>query len=201
MAGRTRRLFGALPAYAHVAWEALAPRGVGGAGRARVVQAVVRSDAGILLCTRRELWGWELPGGTVRSGERDEAALLREVREETGVEIAVGRLVGIYERSGFRGHEARVYLGRLTGGHLHPSLETPRVAWFREDALPPTIFPWFRTPLEDALANHPETVMRREHQGLGAIWAGARIDLATRWEIGDPPPAGSDLYDSDAKRR
>lgn len=182
MAGRARRLLGVVPAYAHVAFEALAPRAIGGAGRARVVQAVVRSDAGILLCARRELWGWELPGGTVRSGESDEDALAREVREETGVEVEVERLVGVYERSGFRGHEARVFACRAVGGAVRACREMPDVRWFDAAHLPPTIFPWFRGPLADALAAHGEPVRRCEHQGLGAILAGARIDLAMRWK-------------------
>jgi 8-oxo-dGTP diphosphatase len=183
--GRARRLLGLVPAYTHVAWEALAPRAVGGAGRARVVQAVVRSDAGILLCTRRELWGWELPGGTIRSGEREEDALAREVREETGVEIAVERLVGVYERSGFRGHEAHVFVCHAVGGVARGCREMPDVRWFDASQLPTTIFPWFRGPLDDALAAREGPVRRHEHQGIAAILAGARIDLAMRWRDRD----------------
>ena len=179
--GRLCRVAGALPAWAEVAWEALAPRALGGAGRARVVQGVVSGAAGVLLCQRRELRGWELPGGALAPGERDEDALRREVAEETGLDVAVGRLVGDYERSGFRAHHARVFACRPVGGALRPSRETPRLAWFPPDALPDTLFPWFRGPLEDALAAHAAPVARREHQGLGAIWAGMRIDLTSRW--------------------
>jgi 8-oxo-dGTP diphosphatase len=178
--GRGRALARALPDWARIAWEALAPPAVGGAGREHIVQAVVRSEAGILLGLRRELRGWELPGGAVVPGESEEEALRREVIEETGLEVEAERLVGEYVRTGFRGHVARVYVCRVTGGQLRPSREAPRVAWFDPAALPDAIFPWFRSPLEDALRELPEPVVRREHQGLRAIWAGMRIDLASR---------------------
>lgn len=178
---RLGRVAGLLPAYAEIVWEALAPRAIGGAGRARIAQAVVRSEGRVLLCLRRELRGWELPGGEVNPGESDADAAVREVREETGVEVAPRRLVGTYQRSGFRAHDAVVFECEAVGGAIRTSRETPRVAWFDLSALPDTIFPWFRTPLDDALAGHLAPVQRSEHQGLGAIAAGARIDLAMRW--------------------
>ena len=180
MAGRLRVLASALPAWGHVVWEAFAPRAVGGAPRERVVQAVVLGESGVLLCERRELRGWELPGGAVRAGEADEAALLREVAEETGLEIAIERRVGDYVRTGFRSHTAHVYACRVIGGALRPCREMPRAQWFDVHRLPEGIFPWFRGPLEDALRGLAEPVARREHQGLAAIAAGIRIDLATR---------------------
>ena len=181
MAGRLGRLLAALPAYAHTALEGLAPRGLGGAGTVRVVQGVVRSERGVLLCVRRELRGWELPGGEPRPGESDEEALRREVREETGLEIAVEGAVGDYVRSGFRAHCARVFRCRAVGGALRASREAPRLAWFEPERLPATIFPWFRVPLEDALRGLAEPVARREHLGVAAVWDGLRIDLRMRW--------------------
>jgi ADP-ribose pyrophosphatase YjhB (NUDIX family) len=120
----------------------------------------------------------------VQPGERDEDAVVREVREETGLDVALLRVVGTYQRSGFRAHEAVVFECRAVGGTLATSRETPRVAWFELAALPDTLFPWFRTPLDDALASHAEPVHRREHQGLRAIAAAARIDFAMRWRGG-----------------
>jgi 8-oxo-dGTP pyrophosphatase MutT (NUDIX family) len=181
VAGRLLRLAGVLPAYARTAFEGLAPRGLGGPGCVRVVQAVVLSERGVLLCVRRELRGWELPGGEVEPGEGDPDALRREVREETGLEVAIERTVGDYLRTGFRAHRARVFACRVVGGALRPSREAPRLAWFDPAALPDTIFPWFRTPLEDALRGRADPIERRERQGLAAVWAGMRIDLRMRW--------------------
>jgi ADP-ribose pyrophosphatase YjhB (NUDIX family) len=181
VAGRLLRLAGALPAYAQTAFAGLAPRALGGAGPVIVVQAVVRSERGVLLCVRRELRGWELPGGEPRPGEPEPIGLAREVREETGLEVVVERLVGDYRRSGFHSHRARVYACRVVGGALRPSREAPRLAWFDPTGLPGTIFPWFRTPLEDALRALPDPIERTEHQGLAAILTGLRIDLRMRW--------------------
>lgn len=167
--------------YAGLAWWGLAAPRVAERRELVVLQAVVCSDQGVLLALRRELQGWELPGGTARQGESDEEALRRELHEETGLEVRVGPLSGVYVRSGFRPHTARVYRCRVAGGALRPSEETPRVAWFPTAALPSGLLPWFRGPLLDALRGDAEPVERREHQGLGAILAGLRIDLGTRW--------------------
>jgi ADP-ribose pyrophosphatase YjhB (NUDIX family) len=175
------KLLRVVPDYARLAWWGLvAPRAPAAAPDV-IVQAVIVSEQGVLLAVRQELRGWELPGGSPLPGEAREAALLREVREETGLEVAIVRVVGEYRRSGFRPHTAFVYACRVVGGALRASPETPQLAWCRADRLPDTIFPWHRGPLEDALAELREPVLRHEHQGLGAIAAGMRIDLRMRW--------------------
>lgn len=146
-----------------------------------LVQAVVTGAEGVLLVLRRELRGWELPGGRVEPGEDERAALARELREESGIEADVGDLVGEYRRSGFAAHRARVYRCRACAGALRPSTETPSVAWFAPEALPATLFPWFLGPLLDALGPGPFPIEREERLGLAAIAAGLRIDLVGRW--------------------
>jgi len=170
----------ALPSYALIAWWGLvSPR------RERaplvVLQAVIVGSEGVALALRAELRGWELPGGSALPGESDEAALRREVEEETGLAVEVEARVGDYHRSGFRPHTARVYRCAVVGGALRSSRETPAVAWFDPIALPRTLFPWFRGPLADALAELPEPVVVHERQGWRHVLAGLAIDVAMRW--------------------
>lgn len=178
MAGRLRAFARWLPDHARTALWGLV------SGRREpprtVVQGVVLGARGVLLTVRVDLRGWELPGGNPDPGESETEALAREILEETGVVVEVERLTGTYHRSGFLPHVARVYRCRARGGAPRPSDETPRVAWWDVRALPGTLLPWYRGPLEDALAGG-EPVVRHERQGLAAIRAGFWIDLRMRW--------------------
>lgn len=64
----------------------------------RVVGAMLEKEEGRYLITQRPPRAslpllWEFPGGRVQDGERDEAALKRELREEMGIDVAVGEEV------------------------------------------------------------------------------------------------------------
>lgn len=72
--------------------------------RVRCVGAVIRRHDGRLLLIRRGRPPgrglWSLPGGRVETGETDEEAVVREVREETGLDASVTVLLGSVERTG-----------------------------------------------------------------------------------------------------
>jgi ADP-ribose pyrophosphatase YjhB (NUDIX family) len=178
--GLVGRLAGIVPNHLAIAWWGLAKPRISEKAPLLIVQGVVLGDERVLLSVRSDLHGWELPGGNPGAGEPDEAALRREIFEETGVEVAVERHVGDYVRTGFRPHTARVFLCRATGGELRPSAETPSVRWFPIRQVPETLFPWYRAPLEDALADLSEPVERREYQGRATVWAGMKIDFRMR---------------------
>ena len=122
-------LAGALPAYARIAWWGLASP-LAEKEPLVVVQAVVQSDEGLLLTVRSDLRGWELPGGQVEESEDPEEALIREAREETGLEIEITRLAGA---SQFEMEAIYVVVlcteARILGGELQLSDEHDDFAW------------------------------------------------------------------------
>ena len=67
------------------------------------IKVVVRDQRGRCLLLKRSMTSkgnpgrWELPGGKVDLGESFDAALVREMREETGLSIRVGRVLGATE--------------------------------------------------------------------------------------------------------
>jgi mutator protein MutT len=79
---------------------------------------------------------WSLPGGGVELGERLQAAVAREVREETGVDVVVGPVVGILDRI-HRGDDGRVeyhfviidYLCTPSGGSVTPQSDAADARW------------------------------------------------------------------------
>lgn len=174
------RLLGLVPSYAKIAWWGMIAPRVRRQGPLVVEQAVIVESGRVLLSVRADLHGWELPGGNPEPGESDEDCLRREVREETGYDVAVERHVGDYSRTGFLPHVARVYRCGVVAGELRPSRETPSVRWFRVDEIPPTLLPWYREPLADGLADATRPVQRYERQGIRAVLAGAWIDLRMR---------------------
>jgi 8-oxo-dGTP diphosphatase len=78
---------------------------------------------------------WVFPGGYVDVGESVEDAARREVWEETGLQVSLERLVGVYSRSG-EDIVLVVYSGDVTGGDLTYGDEEVDAKWFSLDALP-----------------------------------------------------------------
>jgi ADP-ribose pyrophosphatase YjhB (NUDIX family) len=82
---------------------------------------------------RREPWG--LPGGWIGRGERPEEGLIRELREEGGLDISVERLLLADIDVSYR-HIDLIYLCRIGGGVFRPSAEIDAYAYAAPDALP-----------------------------------------------------------------
>jgi 8-oxo-dGTP diphosphatase len=87
---------------------------------------------------------WSIPGGVLEVGETLRKAAEREVREETGLEVDIGELLGVFDRvvpdeSGkIRYHYVLIdFLCHCRSGELTAGDDADEVAWFRREGLEP----------------------------------------------------------------
>jgi 8-oxo-dGTP diphosphatase len=141
-----------------------------------VSAVVVRDDGAILLCRRADNLVWVIPAGMIDPGEQPADAVVREVIEETGVEIALDGVAGVAL------HEVTYPNGDLchmlnTWFRAHPVAgearvndeESVAVEWFARDALPP-VSDYVRHSIDVALKNDPAAWF--EPPGSGALLPG-----------------------------
>jgi 8-oxo-dGTP diphosphatase len=64
------------------------------------VGGIVENEHGEILLVKTRNGGWVFPGGQVEVGENLEDALIREIKEESGIDISVTSLIGVYSNTG-----------------------------------------------------------------------------------------------------
>lgn len=91
--------------------------------------AIILHSRCILLVKARNKNNWQLPGGRIEPGETPAQAVIREVKEETGLRARIGRLTGRYRRAD--GSIVRVYAARARGKLAGAREEILEQRWVR----------------------------------------------------------------------
>ena len=88
--------------------------------------ALIRNEPGEIALVRTERRGWELPGGQIELGESLTEGLQREIFEECGIQVELGRLLQV--RSNLSSAIVIFcFQASYISGELRPSDETPEV--------------------------------------------------------------------------
>jgi ADP-ribose pyrophosphatase YjhB (NUDIX family) len=110
------------------------------------VGAVVVGPKGILMATRDKDPGkgmWSIPGGGVEIGESQEAAIIREIKEETGIDAKVLRFIDTADVI-FKDESGEIeyhfilnhYLCSALSYDIIPESSDTKVRWFMPDSIP-----------------------------------------------------------------
>lgn len=136
--------------------------------RPGVAALVYDTDGRLLLHRRRVGAGWAPPSGHVEPGESVVAALHRELREETQLEVSDERLVGVYSDptsqivrypDGRAVHfVTSLFTCHVTGGKLDGSDEGLEWRWFDPEEMPQGLLPYAQAWLHDGLGSQPKAV-------------------------------------------
>lgn len=135
-------------------------------------EAAIFDESGerILIIRRRDNGQWCQPGGHIEPGESVAEACAREVKEETGLEVEVVRLVGIYSdphrvaeyADGNRFHAIVLsFEAQVIGGSLHDSDESSEMGFFTMEEIKRMdyMMPLFNR-IEDAFAREEAAFIR-----------------------------------------
>jgi len=116
------------------------------------VAGLVINDSGEILLVKSPRRGWEYPGGMVEPGETFQDALLREIKEEAGIDVKITGFIGLCKNI-----EKDIvnidFCCKAVGGKLTTSDESTEVMWVnKEKALEMITFPLTRKRLEEMLS-------------------------------------------------
>jgi len=121
----------------------------------------------VLLCHRRDYNLWNLPGGALESGESPLEGVKREVKEETGLNVEVSKLLGVYTKPAHN-DIVLAFICKVTGGEITLNNEADKVEYFDIDKIPANTSLKHVGRIKDATQN-PKDVLFKVQTGKSSI--------------------------------
>lgn len=115
----------------------------------------------VLLVHRRDYDLWNLPGGGLENLESPIDGVKREVKEETGLEVKVSKLVGVYSKT-YKNNIIFSFLCGVVGGQVTLNGEADKIEYFKIDKLPRNTVPKQAERIKDALSGSNEIIFKTQ---------------------------------------
>jgi len=139
--------------------------------KAGVAVIMLNEEKQVLLQKRADVGRWGIPSGHIEIGETVSEAAIREVKEETNLDISIIKLIGVYSDPNsqvFAYPNGKVvhfittcFLAEIIGGELRcNSSESLEIKFFPQDNLPEDLLKMHPRWLQDALANRDLAFIR-----------------------------------------
>jgi len=131
--------------------------------------AIILDDQNrVLLCHRQDYNLWNLPGGGTHFNEAPWETVVREVKEEVGLDVEVERLAGVYSK---RNQDDLVFsfVCRVVGGELTLTDEADQIEYFSIGEIPKNTSPKQVERIKDVLADKRKTLIMKVQEGSSSI--------------------------------
>jgi len=122
----------------------------------------------ILLCHRRDYDLWNLPGGTMEVGESPWECVVREIKEETGLNVEIKKLIGVYNKPE-KNEICFSFMCSIINGELTLNEEADKLEYFAIKDIPANMSLKQIERIKDALSLNGDNVTLKNQRGKSSI--------------------------------
>lgn len=129
---------------------------------------VTNTEKEILLCLRNDYNIWNLPGGKLEKGESPWQGVIREIKEETGLNTEIIRLVGIYSKPN-KDEIVFCFECNILGGELTLNDEAKDIKYFSVDEIPKNTIQKQIERIKDFFDNRESVILKIQQTEMSTI--------------------------------